>query len=615
MLDAERKISPGGLQMLGENSFTLAKYLSGTAGLLEKELPQGRYVFFDFLGLFFVYFSEVAYLVPMAFVAVSSVFLFPLAKLIYECLFMVRATRLELDIANYRTPVKKMCFSFLFALGYLLSWIAGIVCSLLVALLFGFVNRMTWYTTQFMAYLLFAVPCFIGMVLVQWAMNQITSCATCTLHVSITKAQKQNEELEKERYSGQTIFWGMFCFLVLIFRVRALYMVPTFALFYLIGTICLYILDELIGFYKGYQPKSIDEEQLDQLSQYVFQDDEDNQDLDAKVEKQKEYASTSQRIREVIWLFFEHRLFWIGLPFVAGLFGALICADFSYRTLIMIVPILGYANASMPDIVVAALISIFCGMMFIAFLPLLHRAMNFGKLLVLLTTTLLVVFIIALFLQPYSAETPKRLLTTQLLNNNYTIDVSTSNINHVKNETIIYLIGTDHGSPEKYLTDYHSHFNLKSTIKCTLPSCTVNVTDYDQLHEMIQQEQVQVVNITDMGSHYKVRLQTQHTQTRFAMIQVQNANLYHADDAQVIVYDERYGYFKYGYDSTQWIVDIVFAKSVVPAVTFVSSYCESRNFATSYLNGLLAYNDRLIVNGVAHCNYLSAATEYKLVHS
>jgi hypothetical protein len=206
------------------------------------------------------------------------------------------------------------------------------------------------------------------------------------------------------------------------------------------------------------------------------------------------YLNTEGKLtmRERLARFFQtvvrHQLFWCIVPYVAAVIPMAFSIDTGLRLMHFMVPILERINLRVAqDVFVAAIISCIVSFSFLVLMPTMHRATNFGKLLLILFIGCLTVFITAAVIPSFTATAPKRIYGYQVVNTTFATNGTTLQGQYLTqptfNDTFVSLTTLDGYSAEKWYLKYTSAKNLKYKYTSTTNRLVIDAEEaLDTLH-------------------------------------------------------------------------------------------------------------------------------------
>jgi hypothetical protein len=106
-----------------------------------------------------------------------------------------------------------------------------------------------------------------------------------------------------------------------------------------------------------------------------------------------------------IIIFFSNRI-WILCYFLISLIPAIFISDQLVKVLSLLLPTFGYINIRM-DFVFGIIVSFFISFIVLLFLPLTHKVLNFGKILIFLLLMFIIIFFLAIIIHPYNSGNNK----------------------------------------------------------------------------------------------------------------------------------------------------------------------------------------------------------------
>lgn len=481
-MDEPSHLAKGSILHLGDNmQALLTSYSSNRGNVMEKSEPKPSnknfYIYYDVLGYFVVRYSQVSSDAIHVLLMLVIVFVIPVIALIDHVLAR-RITESSI-FSRYKCGcdwllISQVCRVSLFTISYILSFAGGIVFAVIGAVALSKINPLSWYSHPTLAIFYYGLLCIIGMMIVQ-------ALASWAFQVGLCFKRRGNEDQEtqipeeivyyseRDRYFALLIFWAIMCLISICSRVRSLYFIPLWTLFnvvFVLGTmiaerICITIL-YLTNCVGKRQFTQLYPEHMDKKFKYnsgnsgeydEFDDDDDmiEEQEQPKLSRKDDHQAPSsyyslflqdgfsgnetkrvKLIRKVQVHLIQAQ--WAVIPFVAALIPTMISYDAMQRFYSMIVPLMGLISPKLPmaEVLVACWISFFICLCTVSLLPVMNRALNFGKIIVLLAVALLVTFLVACFISPFDKNTPDRLSVRQpsVINLHQSITSTTFTVSH-----------------------------------------------------------------------------------------------------------------------------------------------------------------------------------------
>jgi hypothetical protein len=109
---------------------------------------------------------------------------------------------------------------------------------------------------------------------------------------------------------------------------------------------------------------------------------------------------------------------WIVCFILISLLPSMFIFDQLYKVMSLLVPTFGYIYANL-DHFLALIVSFFVSFVFLLFLPIFHKASNFGKVILFLIGLYIPFFLISLMVHPYTSASPKRIIAFHHYNTVY----------------------------------------------------------------------------------------------------------------------------------------------------------------------------------------------------
>jgi len=423
-------------------------------------------VYFDVLGGFYVHFSfQISQIIQGIIVCVDIIL--PIVLVIVDHIISLRYNDTSSVYQLFKKSITglqaRIMFLFLYLAGYILALGFGVLFAALVGAICDGIQPMNWYKDPVLAGFLFGLPTLLGMFLTQYGVHlignlAISGCGCFKLyrvslkdksecaHNENTAAQTLVYALDKERYLALTFFWGLLTAASLCTQLRSFYIVYFWS-FCLSGMlICLLLCDRLIMwgyliFFNKTRAKALEaagatmEENLTDAGQDVDKrkkflelrrkkkDDElskDDEKFMGKFAKRRNLRhELALQLQSFTWRdFFHaihyHQLYWVILMTLASWPPLVVTLDIFDRILHFLVPLMSHANYPVAGAMIGSVVGLFIFLMTISYMPIMHRAANFGKVMILTGGTLAIVIIIAIATSGWTSTTPRKIQFTQI---------------------------------------------------------------------------------------------------------------------------------------------------------------------------------------------------------
>ncbi|KAL9642016.1 hypothetical protein ABK040_004069 [Willaertia magna] len=475
-LDTNLMVEKGSLQHLGSNVLHQVlsvtrddSIMSSTPTTTSETDTSTNEVYFDVLGGFFVHYSTTVSDVIQAIIVVVDLVL-PIVLVIIDHIISLRYYDTSSIYQLFRKATTglqaRIMFLILYVIGYILSLGIGITIAVIIGAVVDSIQPMAWYRDPLLAIFLFGMPTMFGIILVNLAVHLIGNssmrCCGCfrLYRVSLKdKNELQPDEstasqillyaLDKERYLALTFFWGLLTAASLITRLRSFYIVYFWS-FCLSGVlIVLLVCDRVIVWCyliftnktrsKALEAMGVNETELSEAGddaekrkRALFErrkkrEGENSSELTKDDEKYLQKESKKRRLRHEItvkirnfsWKDFchaliYHQLHWIIFMAIASWAPLVVTIDVFDRLIHFVVPITARAEIPLSGTMIAAIVGLFFFLMTVSYIPILHRAANFTKLLIVFGGISALVIIIALARSGFTHDRPRKIGFKQL---------------------------------------------------------------------------------------------------------------------------------------------------------------------------------------------------------
>jgi len=374
-IDKPSIVEQGALQHLGENTLVLSRHiLLGDINLEEPEstTDEENIIYFDVLGRHLVTYKRSTSIIIQS-ILIGFVILIGLIVIIVDDIWYRNNSSIN-DFSSvyfyFKYPLSLRIISIIiFFICYLLSIIFGIFFSVIIAFIISKLRPLSWYGNSTLASFLFGLPCLIGIILCECLWTYLR-------RRFLSKYPKKNPmEINTINHIDRLCFnferhWALLLIFVLLMSIsirlgyRSLYIILVWSIF-----ICpIYLILILFEFICRW------------LKTKIFS------------------------------LFNEQGWYWLFAPYIVSLIPFIHTLEMTSRLIRLAIPMMGRIFHSIPlsqDILICLIIVIPAVIFYLIFIPNIQRMMNYSRILILLTISFLIVFLIACLRQPFSDTHPK----------------------------------------------------------------------------------------------------------------------------------------------------------------------------------------------------------------
>lgn len=472
--DTYDRISRGTLQHLGDNVLhqlmkvvTDDNIMSGTVTNDAESNYLADEVYFDVLGGFYVHFSFQLSQAIQGIIVVVDVIL-PIVLIIVDHMISLRYHDTSSVYQLFKKSISglqaRLLLIFLYFCSYGLSLGFGILLAALTGSIVDGINAMPWYRDPVLAVFLFSTPTLLGMFISQFGVHliinaAISSCGCFKMYrISLkskselkrgenTAAQTLIYAADKERYLALTLFWGLLTAVSLMTQLKSFYIVYFWS-FCLSGMlVLLLVVDRVIMWSymiirnqtraKALEAAGADmSEELTsagdnvdkrkkflELRRAKKKDDELSKEdekylgkLAAKRNMRHEIAAKLKEfsIRDFFHAVHYHQLYWVIVMSIACWPPATVTIDILDRMIHLIIPLMSRASYPVCGAMIGSVIGLLIYLLTISYMPIMHRAANWGKAMILTGIVIAIVGITAVSMSGFQKYSPRKVRFTQV---------------------------------------------------------------------------------------------------------------------------------------------------------------------------------------------------------
>ncbi|CAF3374533.1 unnamed protein product [Rotaria sp. Silwood2] len=242
--------------------------------------------------------------------------------------------------------------------------------------------------------------------------------------------------------------------------------------------------------------------------------------------------------------FGEQRWYWTFAPYITSLLPLIHSFEMASRLLRMTIPMMGRMFQTIPvphDVVISVLVALLDTLFFLIFIPNMQRTLYFGRTLILLVFTFLIVFIIACTRHPFTSTHPKIVTVQHVSQSIYRIEIPTNLpvlVPLISRSASITLASFDNIGLSPILDDFSAKTGQSLVNQqCTKPT---NCTFDDTFNRTIAIKEVELTSITKTMNYKLIFRHVPSYQigvfsTTVANLIVQNSSLKPRTETIVIV--------------------------------------------------------------------------------
>lgn len=575
LLDTVDRMKKGSIQHHGENHLALIIKIVET-NILDEKIDETKFIYFDLMGMYLIYYTK-WWSTLIQLITISMGISLPFINnylLKYEKLILEK-NKLSLEFINEQIE-NSTRYSLLYFVSYFMSLIFGVLYTFFVSLLFFYINPMGWFYSYKITLIIFGIPTFLGLISFQWLINAFIGRWCCQRLKQHRPKIKYNGNLtkfyslQKETYIGLALFWSLLSFIIICTNIDSLYPIVIYSVVSIIGIYFCFFIDFI---FRLLIAKLANDDIINSPDIYL-----------------NRYFSF-----KYMYIITEHKIFWFLVPFLF-IIPNIICYDVFTRVLKAIIPLLE-AIPGYSDIIIGLYISICICIILISYLPILHQSSNFGKLFLTFFSIFLIIFLIHIFRFPYSSETPLTIHMRNLHRNNLEFNLQNEKAYIYENSTEYLLVSTQtnlapllknyqdiHKKPFNYDCRYISFYICKIE-KTTLH--LISSIDYKILQ---RSEKSLLISLKPL------------VPTRFTSIFSKTKLSFDLDKNKNEIVENTNGYFKYGYNQEEWIIQIPKIPTEQVTIVFTMNYCNISEL--QFLDNFLKTYSFIQIQGDPECSLM-----------
>jgi hypothetical protein len=442
-LDSENVIDHGALQHLGDNSLKLIISIANSEQQMLKNSTldehDENYVYYDVFGLFMMCYKRVYSDVLQVILIMFIAFFIPIVLFVDHSIMFRSHTGKDTIISL----VFRSVLVIYFYASYISSIVLGVLYTLLVAAILSAIQPLSWYGKTALAVTVYVLPCLFAMIFVQWvvhiALSQIMKIIRKRSELPIFRLD-MHKAYDTERNFGLLLVWMTMMIIVIASRIRSLYILVMWSVFTTITISIVILIERGIKWFFLIRKKrymSFEEEEMDQdLSSEETEIEMDDERTEAELTRTTDAvdtaANTAATTKLAVFnkLLLNDRVYWAFVPTIAAIVPFGLSLELVSRLSRLMIPIMGRIGYTMipQDVLVAALVSLIGSISIVTFIPAMHRALNFGKALIIIGIAAFVAFLVACFTTPFSVNAPKRVAVMHRSVKNFQASANTSAI-------------------------------------------------------------------------------------------------------------------------------------------------------------------------------------------
>jgi hypothetical protein len=375
-LDHPSMIKQGVLQHLGENLTPLIRnILLGHNHLREMKntIDPDPFIYFDILGRYLIVYKMYTSILIQR-ILVILVLVIGIILILFDHIWHRQRTLPCTDsrciYSHFKYPlIIRIISIIIYFICNVFSVFIGVLFSITVAFILSMIRPLSWFGNSTLAIFLFSLPCVIGMITVgyswnifhryilrKWPTNSLSS------DTIINEKHLNKTSFDFEQNLAILFIYNLLMIISIYSGHRSLYIILVWSIF-----ICpIYLLLMIIKF--------------------------------------------SLRWKELQWKLFEQGYHWLFLPLIISLLPLTHTIEIVNRLIRILIPFMAHRFsfrwAVRGNMLICSLIAIPTTFFVLVFIPILQRTKHFGRTLIVLLITFLIVFIFAYIRQPFTSIQP-----------------------------------------------------------------------------------------------------------------------------------------------------------------------------------------------------------------
>lgn len=308
-------------------------------------------------------------------ILIGLVFLVGIVRILLDHLFQHHYQLSDDSLSVYfyfnNAIIMRIVFIIIFFISFILSMVLGIVFSIIIAFLMSKIRPLSWYGNSTLAIFLYGLPCLIGIVSTEalwgvccrWILKKWSKKNSIDMK-SIDMDPINRRTFDFERHFALLIVYCILMIISIGLGYRSLYFILIWSIF--VCPIYLLLILSEIG-----------------LNRFNYQ---------------------------VPQFFGERHWYWTFAPYIVSILPLIHSIELVTRLIRMTIPMMGRMFQTMPvprDVVISVLVAVLTALFFLIFIPNMQRTLYFGRTLILLIISFIIVFIVACTRQQFSSVHPK----------------------------------------------------------------------------------------------------------------------------------------------------------------------------------------------------------------
>jgi hypothetical protein len=356
-VDDESTINQGVLQDLGENLGILIRNI--LVGDVE-EIDNGPLIYFDILGRYLIVYKMSTSRIIQQILIISIIVVGIILVIFDQISHRQRCLNSECIYFHFKYPFMIRIISIiLYFISNLISVFTGLLCSMIIAFLLSLIHPFSWFGNSTLSIFLLSCPCLIGFITNGYLWNifhQFILRKSPKISLGLTRT-KHVKELNFDFEQNFSVLL-VYVILMILFTNRLFYIILIWSIF-----ICpIYLLLMIIEFIIHW--------------------------------------------KRIHWNFFKERYHWFYLPLIICLFPLIHTIEIVNRLVRIFIPIYARKYSMdwriMGNVLICSFIAVPTILLVLVFIPILQRIKYFGRILIFLLISFIIILIVSYIRQPFT---------------------------------------------------------------------------------------------------------------------------------------------------------------------------------------------------------------------
>ena len=375
-LDHPSMIKQGVLQDLGENLGILIRHiLLGHVDLRETKntIDTDRFIYFDILGRYMIVYKMYTSIIIQR-TLIISILMVSIILIFIDHIWHRKRTLICIDsrciYLHFKYPfIIRIISIVIYFISNVFSLLVGFLFSIIFALIMSIIRPLSWFGNSTLAIFLFSLPCLIGIISIGYLWNifhrfilRKSSKKSCRFDATIDEKHLNEPNFDFEQNLAVLFVYSLLMIASIYSDNRSLYIILVWSIF-----ICpIYLLLMIVEF--------------------------------------------TLHWKQISWKLFEQGYHWLFLPLIISFIPLTHTIEIVDRLVRILIPFMArrfsFGWSSRGNMIICSLIAIPTTFFVLIFIPILQRTKYFGRILIVLSITFLIVFIVAYNRQPITSNHP-----------------------------------------------------------------------------------------------------------------------------------------------------------------------------------------------------------------